>query len=116
MRNMSFALTTPQLLAREKTVTRRMGWLYLKPGEYVQAVKKCMGLKPGEKLEKLCVIQVVNMYRQRLDRITQRDCDLEGFPNMTPAEFVGFFCKTHKGCTPATWVTCIEFCYPNRVL
>lgn len=25
-RNISFALTTPQFIARTKTVTRRMGW------------------------------------------------------------------------------------------
>lgn len=114
MRNMSFALTTEQLLARSKTVTRRMGWLYLHPGDYVQAVKKCMGLKPGEKLQKLCVILIVNTYRQRLDRITQADCDKEGFPNMTPAQFVEFFCKSHKGCRPESIVTCIEFCYPQQ--
>jgi hypothetical protein len=112
MRNMSFALTTDQVLAQTKTVTRRLGWLQLRAGDYVQAVKKCMGLRPGEKLQKLCVIQIVNTYRQRLDRITQADCALEGFPHMTPAEFVEFFCKSHKGCTPETIVTCIEFCYP----
>ena len=33
MRNMSFALTTPQIMEGTKTVTRRVGWLRLKPGE-----------------------------------------------------------------------------------
>jgi hypothetical protein len=28
MRLMSFSLTTPQILARTKTVTRRMGWQF----------------------------------------------------------------------------------------
>lgn len=112
MRNMSFALTTPQLLAREKTVTRRLGWLYLRAGDYVQAVKKGMGLKPGEKLERLCVIRIVKTTRERLGEITAEDCAREGFPHMSPAEFVEFFCKTHKGCVPASIVTRIEFDYP----
>lgn len=39
MRNMSFALTTPQILNRSKTVTRRAGWSFLKPGDIVCAVQ-----------------------------------------------------------------------------
>lgn len=113
MRNMSFALTTPQLLAREKVVTRRLGWLYLRDGEYVQAVNKCMGLKPGEKLERLCVIRIVSTRRERLDAIDVDDVFREGFPLMSPEEFVEFFCRTHKGCKPATIVTRIEFEFPN---
>ena len=113
MRNMSFALTTDQLLRREKTVTRRLGWLYLRTGDWVQAVKKCMGLKPGEKLERLCVIKVTDTRREPLRAMTQDDCVREGFPQMTVAEFVEFFCKTHKGCTPDTIVTRIEFDYPQ---
>lgn len=111
MRNMSFALTTDQLLRREKTVTRRLGWLYLRPGEWVQAVKKCMGLKPGEKLEPLCVIRVVDTRREPLRAMTVEDCAREGFPHLSVDEFVEFFCKTHKGCTPDTIITRIEFDY-----
>ena len=46
-RNMSFALTTEQFKARTKTVTRRFGWWFLKPGDVVRGVEKAMGLKPG---------------------------------------------------------------------
>lgn len=48
MRNMSFALTTDQILAGTKTVTRRLGWLRLQPGDHLRPVRKCMGLRPGE--------------------------------------------------------------------
>lgn len=113
MRNMSFALTTDQIRERSKTVTRRLGWLCLRNGDLVQAVKKCMGLKPGQKLERLCVIRVVGVTRVPLCAITPEDCAREGFPDMTPAEFVGFFCRTHKGCTPDSIVTRIEFTYPQ---
>jgi hypothetical protein len=114
MRNMSFALTTPQILAREKTVTRRLGWLNLKRGERVQAVKKCMGLKPGEKLEKLCVIEVVDVRREPLDAITIDEVAREGFPLMSPDWFIEFFCKSHKGCRPTSVVTRIEFDYTKH--
>ena len=42
-------LTKEQILARTKTVTRRLGWWFLKPGDVVWACEKCMGLKKGEK-------------------------------------------------------------------
>ena len=44
-RNMSFAMTTEQIRARTKTVTRRFGWWFLKAGDQVWAVEKAMGLK-----------------------------------------------------------------------
>lgn len=50
MRNISFALTTPQFKSRSKDVTRRIGWWFLKPGDVVMGVEKGMGLKKGEKV------------------------------------------------------------------
>ncbi len=47
MKNISFALTTKQFLDGSKTVTRRLGWANLKPGEILMACEKCMGLGPG---------------------------------------------------------------------
>ena len=49
-RNMSFALTTKQIEDETKDVTRRNGWWFLKPGDQIWAVEKCMGLKKGEKV------------------------------------------------------------------
>jgi len=42
MRNMSFALTTNQVLEQTKSVTRRFGWKFLKAGDLVQPVLKSM--------------------------------------------------------------------------
>jgi hypothetical protein len=53
VRNISFALTTAQVRARTKTVTRRVGWTFLKPGDLLQPVVKCRGLKKGERVEKI---------------------------------------------------------------
>lgn len=110
MRNMSFSLTTDQVRNKTKFVTRRLGWTFLKVGEYVQAVEKCQGLKKSEKIKKLTVIKVVSIGRQRLDWMTQKECDLEGFPKMTPKQFIKMFCNANK-CDQSTYVTRIKFEY-----
>jgi hypothetical protein len=118
MRYMSFALTTDQVLEQSKDVTRRIGWEHLKEGEIVQPVKKCMGLKPGEKIERIGPpVRALLKRREQLRLLTQyvdygyREVAREGFPNWTPEEFVEMFCDTHKGCAPGSLVTRIEFSY-----
>ncbi|MDO9227341.1 MAG: hypothetical protein Q8M09_11820 [Pseudomonadota bacterium] len=122
MRNMSFALTTDQILAGTKTVTRRLGWLHLQAGDYLRPVRKCMGLRPGERLsvlrDPICVVSVRREpLRMMLDDIEYgfAECEREGFGSHLdyrwPSAFVDFFCATHKGCTPDTVVTRIEFAY-----
>lgn len=119
MRNISFALTTPQFLDGTKDVTRRLGWYALKPGERLNAVEKLMGLKKGEKMKSLGTIEVVDVRRERLGRmIDEFDYGLletrrEGFPKWSPHKFIEFFCQSHKeervGATADTIVTRIEF-------
>jgi hypothetical protein len=71
MANMSFALTGPQMLDQSKDITRRLGWLKLKAGVYVQPVQKCMGLRPGEKVVKIGrLIRIVSVRREPLSRMT----------------------------------------------
>lgn len=60
-RNISFALTTEQIRNRTKTVTRRLGWKNLKVGQVLNACVKCMGLKPGEQIQRLGQIRVVDV-------------------------------------------------------
>lgn len=123
MRNISFALTTEQVLARTKTVTRRLGWSGLRAGTLLQPVRKGMGLKAGEKVEKLgAPIRVVDVRRERLARMLRehgygmRECAREGFgrddPKGRPLEFVRFFCDSHR-CLPEDEVTRIEFEYTD---
>lgn len=123
MRNISFMLTPQQVLNGDKTVTRRLGWATLKPGQLLQGVEKGMGLKKGEKVRRLRVIRVVDVRLEPLsamtaDRVYGRvECVREGFGNQPelcePAAFVEFFCRTHRGCRPETVVTRIEFEYVN---
>jgi len=108
-RNISFSMTTPQFLDGSKDVTRRNGWKQLKVGDELVAAKKCMGLKEGEKMETLGMIRVTDVRRERLDAITADDVRREGFPKMSPAEFVTFFCGGHTGVKPSSIITRIEF-------
>lgn len=111
MRNMSFAMTTQQVRSRVKTVTRRFGWWFLKPGDRVRAVVKGMGLKKGEKIEEICVIEIVSTRVESLNEITQEDCVKEGFAEMIPFDFVAMICKHYKGAVPKTIINRIEFKY-----
>lgn len=110
MRNISFALTTDQIRRRTKTVTRRLKWENLVPGQLLCGVVKGMGLKPGEEIERLAVIRVVSVEREALGVISKADVVREGFPHMSPADFVSMFTE-HMRCSPFDFVTRIEFQY-----
>jgi len=120
-RNISFAITTEQIKNRSKTVTRRAGWEKLKIGEILNGCVKCMGLKTGEKIERLCKIRVVGLRREKLRAMVDdldygfQETTLEGFPvghdKHWPSEFVEMFCKSHSGVTPESTITRIEFEY-----
>ena len=110
MRNISCQITTQQVLARTKLVTRRLGWKNLKRGDLLQICEKCMGLKKGEKLRKLAVVRVMSVRREPLYQITKEDCGLEGFPDLLPVQFVAMFCL-HMRCNPHVIVTRIEWQY-----
>lgn len=111
-RMMSFSMTTPQFKRREKTVTRRLGWDHLENGEILWGVEKAMGLKKGDEVVRLGMIKVVNIRKEPLYEITQAECILEGFPDMTPDQFVDMFCEANR-CTPDTIINRIEFGYLN---
>ncbi len=109
-RNMSFAMTTDQIKDRSKTVTRRFGWAFLKPGDEIRAVEKSMGLKKGEKIKRLAMIRVVSVRAEPLNDITQEDVDREGFPLWSPQQFVGMLVDHYK-VDPSAIVNRIEFEY-----
>lgn len=112
-RLMSVALTTGQVRAREKLVTRRVGWRMLCAGDQITLCPKVRGRRRGEVLERIVTVDVVSVRRERLDTITVSDVVAEGFPGMTPEWFVEFFCETHRGVSPSDEVTRIEWAYPR---
>ena len=110
-RNISFFLTTPQVRAKTKTVTRRIGWLHAKVGETLNACVKCQGLKKGQKVERICQIRIITMSRTPLFTISQEEVIREGFPEMSPKEFILMFMKANKLRNSELFVTRIEFEY-----
>jgi hypothetical protein len=109
MRRMSFALTERQLVDGSKTVTRRLGWAFLRPGDELLAVRKCMGLKKGEKQHVLARIRVKGVRTEPLAYASiLGEATREGFPELEGYPFVEFFCSKMR-CTPIAEVTRIEF-------
>lgn len=97
-RRMSCSLTIDQVRARTKTQTRRVVWTWtnLKPGDRLTLIEKGMGLKKGEKQTVLVDVEIVSNDIVRLRDITQADIDAEGFPHLTPDEFVTFWIDSHR--------------------
>lgn len=115
-RNISFAMTTGQFRQQTKFVTRRNGWKFLKCGDVLNGCVKCMGLKPGEKIERLGRIVVVDVRPEPLQCLIdwpiygRTEAILEGFPEMYGHEFAAMFIK-HMGGDLDTERTRIQFEY-----
>ena len=112
-RNMSFAMTTDQIRNRTKTVTRRFGWWFLKPGDIVNAVEKSMGLKKGENIKRICQIRIISTRSEPLNSIDQEDVYDEGFPDLYPIQFVEML-TSHYGCKPDAICNRIRFEYVDE--
>ena len=102
-------LTTPQMRARTKTVTRRLGWWFLTSGDLVMAVEKSRGRRKGEQMVRIAPIRIVNTRAESLKKIDAEDVRREGFAQMSRGDFVDHFCATHRGCIPETKVNRIAF-------
>jgi len=116
-RLMSVAFTEQAVRDRTKTVTRRKGWQFAKPGDRITLCRKVMGRKKGEPLERIVDVEVVSVRRERLSDLTDRimygwaEVPREGFPGMDPAEFVREFFVDAQGMGPSDEVTRIEWRY-----
>jgi hypothetical protein len=95
MRNISFSMTTSAFKDGSKSVTRRLGWWRLKPGDILMGVEKSQGLKKGEKVVRLGPIKIVDTRHEPLLDIYKEGISegirKEGFPNILPADFVEKF-------------------------
>ncbi len=109
-RLISFAMTKNQIKAQSKDVTRRFGWWFLKPNDRLIGVEKAMGLRKGEKVIRLCEIEILSVRPEPLNAITPDDVIREGFPDWSPAQFVEFIMK-HYRCAPDEICNRIEFKY-----
>jgi hypothetical protein len=98
-RLISVALTEDAVRDRRKTVTRRLGWLMLKPGDHLTLCRKVMERRKDEPLIRICEVEVVDLRRERLSAITDDDVEREGFDidEWVASDFVEFFCE-HMNC------------------
>lgn len=116
MRRMSFSMTTDQFLDGTKDVTRRLGWKFLmrkrddepRPRDYVMGIEKGMGLKKGQKQHELGPFRVLEAWREPLNVIDADEVRREGFPGMSPPEFIDMFIRANR-CAWDNWVTRIGF-------
>jgi len=113
-RLMSVAFTEDAVRRRAKTVTRRRGWLSLKPGDQLTLCRKVMGRRPGELLVRIVNVTVVNVRREQLDAITDDDVTREGFPGMSRVEFMARFFIGKQGIEPTDTITRIEWIYNDN--
>lgn len=112
MRQISFFLTTYAFLRREKDVTRRLGWAPARApsGTQLMAVNKCQGLKRKGEQIKYGPITILSNVPEPLEDIVLHPCrygpqanprlvrtevQREGFPDLSPEEFVDFFIKAN---------------------
>lgn len=126
-RLMSVTLTEQAVVERRKTQTRRLGWLFLKPGDRLTLCRKVMGRtrRDGtvEPLVRLAEVEVTSVQRERLWSITEADIAAEGVPSdgrfsetyvdtgqPTPYAWVEWFCEEMR-CAPDDFVTRIEWRY-----
>ena len=131
---MSVSYTEDAVRARQKTVTRRLGWRFLKVGDRITLCRKVMGRKPGEPLERICDVEIVDVRREPLFAIDDDDVAREAVPlvdehgnerfdevwiadgkpwsTAQPASWawVAWFAR-EMGCFPETEVTRIEWRY-----
>lgn len=133
-RLMSVSYTEQAVRDRRKTVTRRLGWRFLKPGDRVTLCRKVRGRKPGEPLDRIAEVEVVSVRREPLFAITDEEVAREAVPltdsdgherfdevwiadgkpwnTAQPASWawVAWFAR-EMGCYPETEVTRIEWRY-----
>ena len=133
-RLMSVAMTTDAVIERRKTVTRRKGWWLdkngrrlLKPGDTLTLCRKVQGRKPGEPIERLAEVEVFSVRREPLCAVAgpmtydERgnlifpELIAEGFPGMTPNEFMLRYFVDAQGIGVMDDVTRIEWRYLDEV-
>ena len=111
MHLMSFYHTKEQIRDQTKTVTRRLGWGFLQPGDLVWAVERARGLKK-EAIKRLAILEIVSVQREPLAAIDPDECMKEGFPEKEPEDLIRLICKINKQPVSAgLFVNRIQFRY-----
>lgn len=130
---MSVAMTTDAVIERRKTVTRRKGWWLdkngrrlLHVGDTLTLCRKVQGRKPGEPIERLAEVKVIDIRREPLGLLSGHvdpashglshnyppyEVMREGFDGMRPSLFVARYFVEAQDILPTDEVTRIEWVY-----
>lgn len=86
-RLMSVAFTEQAVVERRKTVTRRKGWMFLKPGDTLTLCRKVQGRRRAdgtvEPLLRLTEVEVLAVSREPLATVAAPgELTAEGFPEL----------------------------------
>ncbi len=103
---MNFALTPGPIRAKTKTVTRRLDWSHLKPGDVLDAVLPVAG---SEETQVVRRIAVTSTRTERLSEITPEEVKREGL-SCSPEEFVAMMAGHYQIARDAL-INRIEFEY-----
>lgn len=125
-RLMAVSLTEASVMDRTKTVTRRLGWRHLRPGDRLTLCRKVMGRRRAdgtvEPLVRLAEVEVVDVRRDKLWAITDDEIAREAVLDQpwvevyvdsgqpTPQAWVWWYCEQF-GVQPDAEVTRIEWRY-----
>jgi len=108
----STTVSVNHFVRNSRHVRRTFGFKNLKPGDLMKAAVRTQG-QLGVTTK---IIRVVSVRTETLSKMEhepdygRQEARLEGFPQMSGAEFVSCFCRRFK-VVPATPVTRIEFTY-----
>lgn len=116
-RLMSVAFTEAAVRERRKTVTRRKGWTFLKPGDHLTLCRKVMGRKKGEPLVRVAEVEVVSVRREVLSSIAMdpiygaAEMEREGFPGLDVEDFIYQYFSFKQGISRTAEITRIRWRY-----
>ena len=109
MRLISCAKTIPQVVAQTKTETRRLGWKLARPAWRLIVIERNDYRRGGTPVALACV-ELIHTARERLCDISPDAVVREGFPEMTPREFIAFFCREMRA-APDVELTVLRWRY-----
>jgi len=114
---MSFSHSADEVRARLQTVTRRVGWRFLKPHDLVEAVARDAPATGRRDVRVLAVLRITDVRVEALSRLlrdaryAEDELPREGLPCWSRDHFIASFLRRHRLKTADVDVTRIAFEY-----
>jgi hypothetical protein len=119
MRRMSFPDTAPEVRERLQTVTRRLGWRFVKAGDVIQAVEFESNSSRSPRV--LGILRVRGVRVESLSRLVtdatyaEDELPREGRPCWSRDHFIATFLRRHRLKHANVDITRIEFDYVDAI-